>query len=70
MVRFVKIIIVSLLMGLFFNYLLIYFEKELAFEQNIKSLYLIISVLLGLLFYLFISFWIKAFKISDIKLKY
>ena len=69
-VRFVKIIIVSLLMGLFFNYLLIYFEEELAFEQNIKSLYLIVSVLLGLLFYLFISFWIKAFKISDIKLKY
>ena len=53
-----------------FNYLLIYFEEELAFEQNIKSLYLIVSVLLGLLFYLFISFWIKAFKISDIKLKY
>ena len=69
-VRFVKIIIVSLLMGLFFNYLLIYFEEELAFDQNIKSFYLIISVLLGLLFYLFISFWIKAFKISDIKLKY
>ena len=70
MVRFVKIIIVSLLMGLFFNYLLIYFEERLAFDQNIKSFYLIISVLLGLLFYLFFSFWIKAFKISDIKLKY
>ena len=69
-VRFIKIIIVSLLMGLFFNYLLIYFQEQLAFDQNIKSFYLIVSVALGLLFYLFISYSIKAFKISDIKLKY
>ena len=70
LVRFIKIIFASLLMGLFFDFLLTYFQNELAFNQNIKSFYLIISVVLGLLFYLFISYWIKAFKMSDIKLKY
>ena len=70
LVRFIKIIIASLLMGIFFNFLLIYFQNELTFSQNLKSFYLILSVVLSLLFYLFVSYWIKAFKISDIKLKY
>ena len=70
LVRVIKIIIASLLMGIFFNFLLSYFQNELAFNYNIKSFYLILSVVLGLLFYLFISYWIKAFKMSDIKLKY
>ena len=69
-VMFIKIIFSSLFMGLFFNFLLTFFENELAFNQNIKSFYLILSVVLGLLFYLFVSYWIKAFKTSDIKLKY
>ena len=69
-VRFIKIIFSSLFMGLFFNFLLTFFQNELAFNQNIKSFYLILSVVLGLLFYLFVSYCIKAFKISDIKLKY
>tara|TARA_B100000963_G_scaffold2177_1_gene1738 strand:- start:1582 stop:3111 length:1530 start_codon:yes stop_codon:yes gene_type:complete len=68
--KFAKILIASILMGVFFNFLLNYFENELAFDQNIKSLYLILSVILGLLFYLFICYWIRAFKMSDIKLKY
>jgi len=69
-IRFIKIIIASLLMGVFFNFLLNYFQNQLAFNENLKSIYLILSVVLGLLFYLFVSYWIKAFKISDIKLKY
>ena len=69
-VRLIKIIFSSLFMGLFFNFLLTFFQNELAFNQNIKSFYLILSVVLGLLFYLFVSYCIKAFKISDIKLKY
>ena len=69
-IRFFKIIIASILMGIFFNFLLTYFQNELAFNHNIKSFYLILCVLLGLLFYLIISYWIKAFKINDIKLKY
>tara|TARA_Y200000002_G_C22650727_1_gene651208 strand:- start:642 stop:1760 length:1119 start_codon:yes stop_codon:yes gene_type:complete len=68
--RFFKIIFASILMGIFFSFLLDFFQNELSFSQNFKSFYLIFSVVLGLLFYLFVSFWIKAFKISDIKLKY
>ena len=57
-------------MGLFFNYLIIFLEDELAYDKNFKSLYLIGSVLSALIFYLFTAFVIKAFKINDIKLKY
>jgi len=66
----IKIIIASILMGLFFNFLLNFFQNELAFSNLIKSLYLIISVFLGLLFYLIVCYFIKAFKLDDIKLKY
>ena len=70
LVRFIKIIIASILMGLFFNFLLDYFQNELSFEKTIKSFYLILSVILGLLFYLIVCYFIKAFKMNDIKLKY
>ncbi len=68
--RFVKIVIASVIMGLFFNYLIIFLDEKLAYEQNFKSIYLIGSILLTLTFYLLIALAIKAFKISDIKLKY
>jgi putative peptidoglycan lipid II flippase len=57
-------------MGLFLNYSIIFFDSELAFEQNFKAIYLIGLVLLSLISYLLIAFFIKAFKISDIKLEY
>ena len=57
-------------MGLFFDFLLNFFQNELSFNKNTKALYLILSVVLGLLFYLIICYLIKAFKMSDIKLKY
>ena len=69
-IKFFKIHFASILMGLFFNFLLNYFENELSFYKDTKSLYLILSVVLGLWFYLFICYLIKAFKMSDIKLKY
>ena len=69
-VKFIKIILASVLMGLFFNYLLNFFQNELAFNQVIKSFYLVLSVILGLLFYLVVCYFIKAFQMSDIKLKY
>ena len=68
--RFIKIIIASLFMGIFFNYLLIYFQNKLTFDYNLKAFYLIVCVGLGLLSYLLVSLWIKAFKISDFKLNY
>jgi putative peptidoglycan lipid II flippase len=69
-VRFIKILAASLLMGILFNFLITYFQEELAFNQNIKSFYLILCVVLSLLFYLFVSYIIRAFKMSEIKLKY
>ena len=68
--RFFKIVFSSILMGLFFNYLMIIFNEQLSFENPLKSAYLILSVILGLGFYLFISYFIKAFQLEDIKLKY
>ena len=68
--KFIKIIFASILMGLFFNFLLNYFQNELEFNQSIKSLYLVLSVILGLLFYLIVCYFVKAFQMNDIKLKY
>ena len=70
LVRFIKIILVSILMGLFFKYQILFFENQLAYEYNFKSFYLIFTVFLTLLFYLTLSLIIKAFKYTDIKLKY
>ena len=68
--RFFRIIIATLLMGLFFNYLILLFSEQLSFEYSFKSIYLILSVILGLSFYLLTSYLIKAFQLEDIKLKY
>ena len=68
--RFVRILISSIIMGLFFNYLTYFLDNKLAYEQSYKAIYLVGSVLSALIFYLLIAFFIKAFKISDIKLKY
>ncbi len=70
LVRFVKIIIASILMGIFFKYLILFFENKLIYEYDFKSFYLIISVFLSLIFYLILSLLIKAFKYDDIKLRY
>jgi putative peptidoglycan lipid II flippase len=68
--RFFKIVFSSILMGLFFNFLMIVFNEQLSFDNSLKSVYLILSVILGLCFYLLISYLIKAFQLEDIKLRY
>ena len=70
MVKFIKIIFISILMGLFFKYLLLFFENQLGYEYNLKFLYLIFVVFLTFSFYLILSLVFKAFKYEDIKLKY
>ncbi len=70
LIKFVKIVIATILMGFVFQFLLNFFQNELAFEQKVKSFYLILSALLGLASYFLICYFIKAFKISDIQLKY
>ena len=69
-INFLKIIFASILMGIFFNFLILFLEKQLVYDYNFKSFYLILSVLLGLTFYLLVSFFIKAFNYKDLQLKY
>ena len=69
-IRFTKIIFVSMMIGIFFRYLILIFENQLVYDYYLKSFYLILSVFLGLVFYLIMSLFIKAFKYEDIKLKY
>ena len=65
-----KIIFASVLMGFVFHYLISAFENKLLYGNNLKLFYLILSVILGLMFYLIICFLIKAFNSKDLKLKY
>tara|TARA_B100001540_G_C15597009_1_gene546763 strand:- start:471 stop:644 length:174 start_codon:yes stop_codon:yes gene_type:complete len=57
-------------MGILIYYLIIFFETNLSYEQSFKSIFLIGILLVGLISYLLIALFIKAFKISDINLKY
>ena len=68
--KFFKIAFTSILMGIFFEYLISFFENQLAYDFSFKSFYLILSVLLGLFFYLMVSYLIKAFNYQDLQLKY
>ncbi|MDA8919334.1 murein biosynthesis integral membrane protein MurJ [Candidatus Pelagibacter sp.] len=68
--RLIKILLASVLMGIFFNYVIHLFDNKLIYEANFKALYLIGAVIIGLIFYLLISILIKAFKRSDINLNY
>ena len=70
LIRFFKIIFASITMGIFFKYLILYFENQLVYDYNLKLIYLIFLVLLGLIFYLLTSLFIKAFNYKDLKLKY
>ncbi len=68
--RFIRILVATIIMGLFFNYLINFFDNNLTYEKNFKALYLIGAVFSGLISYLLIAVLIKAFKFSDINLRY
>ena len=68
--RFLRIIFSSILMGIFFKFLIIIFENQLIYEYKLKLFYLILTVFLGIIFYFILSLFIKAFKYEDIKLRY
>ena len=68
--RFIKILLASVLMGVFFKYVIYFFNDKLLYEASFKAIYLIGAVILGLIFYLLIAILIKAFKRSDINLNY
>ena len=69
-VKFFKITLASIAMGIFFKYLILFFENKLIYDYDYKSIYLIFTVLLCLVFYLMASFFIKAFNYKDLHLKY
>ena len=68
--RFIKILLASVLMGIFFKYVIHFFNDNLLYEASFKAIYLIGAVVSGLIFYLLIAILIKAFKRSDINLNY
>jgi len=68
--RFIKILISSILMGIFFSYMIHFFNEKFSYQESFKGIYLVGAVILGLMFYLLIAILIKAFKRSDINLNY
>ena len=68
--QFVKITFASIIMGIFFQYLILLFEDQLHYTYFFKSAYLLVCVLFTIIFYLALSHFIKAFNYQDIKLKY
>jgi putative peptidoglycan lipid II flippase len=68
--RLIRILIVSFVMGISFNYLINFFSDKFIYEEALKSVYLISLVIFGFTFYILLAILIKAFKISDIRLKY
>ena len=68
--RFIKILISSILMGIFFSYIIHFFHSKFLYQESFKGIYLMGVVILGLAFYLLIATLIKAFKKSDINLNY
>lgn len=68
--RFIKILTATILMGIFFNYVIYFFSDKLVYLENLKAIYLIGAVIMGLASYLLIAILIKVFKKSDINLNY
>ena len=47
-----------------------YYSQRLIYESNYKLIYVLLLVIITLFIYVLISIFTKAFKLSDIKLKY
>ena len=57
-------------MGIVFYFILDQFSEKLVYEENLKFIYLLITILITLISYIIVSLFTKAFKLSDIKLRY
>jgi len=68
--KFPRILVSSLIMGLVFYFLLNLLSDKLIYSENLKFFYLLISILATLICYVFVSIFTKAFKLSDINLRY
>ena len=65
-----KIIISTIFTSYIFYNLIKFFSENLKYDSEYKFLTIILLVIITFVIYLFISILTKAFKISDIKLKY
>ena len=57
-------------MGLIFYFSLNIFNEKLIYSENLKFIYLLLSISVALISYVVVSIFTKAFKMSDINLKY
>ena len=57
-------------MGLIFYFLLNLLSEKLIYSENLKFIYLLLSIVVALVSYVAVSIFTKAFKMSDINLKY
>ncbi len=69
-VQMLKILITNIFCMSIFYILISFFSNSFLFSNNYKFLMIIILVIFTFILYLLFSILIKAFKISDIKLKY
>ena len=67
---FLKIIFTSIIASLFFYYLLNLSQKYLLYDSSFKLIIILSLVIFTLTVYFLLSIITKAFKMSDIKLKY
>ena len=67
---FIKIVITTFITTYIFYYLVNFFEYYLTYESNYKLITIILLVIVTFILYILLSIITKAFKISDIKLKY
>jgi len=67
---FIKIAFLSIVTSYFFNYMILLFQESLQYDSKYKLITIITLVILTFIVYVLLSIITKAFKISDIKLKY
>ena len=67
---FLKISLSSVLTSYIFYILVNYFSNKLTYNSEYKLMTIILLVIIIIIIYILISIITKAFKISDIKLKY
>tara|TARA_B100001027_G_scaffold210182_1_gene177056 strand:- start:12 stop:1118 length:1107 start_codon:yes stop_codon:yes gene_type:complete len=67
---FFKILCASILSSYLFHIFIENFPHLFSYENNYKLLWIIITIIIVILIYISISILTKAFKLSDIKLKY
>ena len=68
--QIIRILVSTIVMGICLQNQIYYFDTQLSFENNYKFIYLLFLVIFSILIYFIVSLITKAFKLSDIKIKY